>query len=116
MIEKLKEDFSPKPPKETRLRHVKAILRHSTRERLSMLRCPTIVIQAKDDLLIHPKHSESLVSAIPNAKLISFEHAGHGLVRQSNIDLNSVLATHLKGSDQVLGTEKIRTEKEVDSI
>lgn len=99
IIEKLREDFSPKPPKETRLSHVRAILRHNTRARLATLDCPTLVIQAKDDLLVNPKHSESLAAAIPEAKLVSFSQAGHGLVRQSNINLNSVLASHLESSD-----------------
>ena len=62
---------------------------------LSSIQCPALVIQAQEDLLVHPKHSESLAQAIPNAKLISFEHAGHGIVRQSNIDLNAVLREHL---------------------
>ena len=93
--EKLREDFTPKPPSKTRVNHVKAILKHDTRARLSSIQCPALVIQAQEDLLVHPKHSESLAQAIPNAKLISFEHAGHGIVRQSNIDLNAVLREHL---------------------
>ena len=105
IINKLKEDFSPKPPKETRLRHVKAILNHNTRDRLSTLDCPTLVIQASEDLLIHPKHSESLAAAIPGAELICFEQAGHGLVRQSNIDLNGALASHLLKAEQQDGAE-----------
>lgn len=94
LFRKLTEDFTPKPPASTRFRHFRAILRHRTQKRLKHLSCPTLVVQAQEDLLIHPKHSEALAAEIPKARLLSFAQAGHGIVRQSNIELSDKLKEH----------------------
>lgn len=96
ILSKLREDFSPKPPFTTRYRHIRAILGHNTQKRLKNLTKACLVIQAQGDLLVNPKHSLALQKAIPNAKLVSFKEAGHGIVRQSNISVNEHLLQHLQ--------------------
>lgn len=99
ILNKLREDFSPKPPASTRLRHFWAIFRHNTYRRLKNFDKASLVIQAQADLLVHPKHSVSLHEALPNAKLVSFAEAGHGIVRQSNISVSACLLAHLQEND-----------------
>jgi len=94
ILEKLKEDFTPKPPLQTRISHFKAILGHQTRVKLRQFLRPTLVIQAQEDLLVHPKHSLTLSTVIPNCRFVSFAQAGHGIVRQSNIALSDELLKH----------------------
>lgn len=97
---KLRADFTPKPPPSTRLRHIKAVLRHDVRSRLPKVAAPTLVVQALDDLLVHPKHSERIARLIPNARLVSFSDAGHGVIRQSRVPINEAIASHLAESEQ----------------
>lgn len=97
---KLVEDFTPKPPTKTRLSHLRAIRRHDTRRRLSQITAPTLVVQAQGDLLVRPKHSETIARLIPDAELVSLPSAGHGVIRQSNTDLNLHLARHLDDAEQ----------------
>lgn len=99
ILSKLREDFTPKPPFSTRYRHFRAILGHNTYRRLKHFDKASLVIQAQSDLLVHPKHSLSLHQALPNAKLVSFEEAGHGIVRQSNLSVNDCLLSHLQEHD-----------------
>jgi pimeloyl-ACP methyl ester carboxylesterase len=104
---KLREDFSPKPPTSTRLSHLRAIRKHDTRRRLKDLRAPTLIVRAEDDLLVHPKHSLTLSRLIPHAELVSFEHAGHGVIRQRNVPLNETLARHLADAERSASGEDI---------
>ena len=99
IMNKLREDFSPKPSFSTRYRHFRAILGHNTYRRLKHFDKPSLVIQAQADLLVHPKHSLTLHRALPNAKLVSFSEAGHGIVRQSNISVSDCLLSHLQEHD-----------------
>ena len=58
------------------------------------------MVQALDDLLVHPKHSERIARLIPNARLVSFPDAGHGVIRQSRVPINEAIASHLAESEQ----------------
>ena len=69
------------------------------RSRLPSIKAPTLVIQARDDLLVHPKHSERIARLIPNAQLVSFPDAGHGVIRQSRVPINETVASHLVESE-----------------
>ena len=99
ILRRLREEFTPKPPLSTRMRHFWAILRHQARARLHQVKVPTLIIQAQDDLLVKPKHSETLAQLIPHARLLSVPKAGHGVIRQSKISINDDLAHHLIDSE-----------------
>ena len=99
MIRKLREDFSPKPPLSTRLAHINAIRKHDTTDRLSTLTISTLIIHATQDLLVKPAHCAALTQLITGSSMISFENAGHGLIRQSRVDINTPIIKHLKNNE-----------------
>lgn len=95
---RLREDFTPKPKVRVRLSHILAVLRHNTKRRLDQIKVKTLVVQAQSDLLVNPKHSEALASQLPNAQLLSFADAGHGIIRQRNIPLAEAVLQHLSAA------------------
>jgi 3-oxoadipate enol-lactonase len=56
---------------------MRALSRFNSRERLSDIRCPVLVITGSEDRLIPPENSELLAKRIPGAKLHMVEGAGH---------------------------------------
>jgi len=60
------------------LRQGEAIACHDTLERLSAIRCPTLVSVAEDDILVPPRFSREIASRIPGADLHVIASAGHG--------------------------------------
>jgi pimeloyl-ACP methyl ester carboxylesterase len=51
------------------------------REPLSSIRAPTLVIHGTADPMFPIEHGEALAAAIPGARLLSLEDAGHGIFR-----------------------------------
>ena len=97
---RLGEDFSPTPPKSTNIRQMMAILRHNVRKKLHALDLPTLVIKASRDCLVSPQHSDTLHRLIPNSELLTFEDAGHGLIRREEPDLNQGIDEHLTRAEE----------------
>jgi len=60
------------------LRQGEAVASHDTLERLSAIRCPTLVSVAEDDILVPPRFSREIASRIPGADLHVIASAGHG--------------------------------------
>jgi pimeloyl-ACP methyl ester carboxylesterase len=56
---------------------IQAIYGFDAYDRLPQITAATLVLTGSDDVLIPPENSRSLVSRIPNARLIEFENAGH---------------------------------------
>jgi pimeloyl-ACP methyl ester carboxylesterase len=52
-----------------------------SREPLSSIAAPTLVIHGSADPMFPPEHGAALAEAIPNARLLKLEGAGHGLDR-----------------------------------
>ena len=94
--QQLTREFLPRPPSYVRLSHMKAIIKHNTRKRLSSLTSPTLIIQAQKDLLVHPKGSLRLHTLIPHSQLLSFAEAGHGVIRQVPSLINDPLLRFLQ--------------------
>ncbi len=84
-----------KPPTRTALRQLVAVIRHDTRLRLRAIRPPTLVIQPKGDLLVRPFHSALLHAAIPGARLVAIEDAGHGLTFHAAAAVNAAIRDHI---------------------
>jgi pimeloyl-ACP methyl ester carboxylesterase len=51
--------------------------RPNSTSQLSQFKFPTLVVAGKGDKLVPPTESESMAKAIPDAKLVMFEGAGH---------------------------------------
>jgi len=56
---------------------LKAIYAHDAYDRLSQIKCPTLVITGKDDALVPWENSRILAERIPGAELVLLEPAGH---------------------------------------
>lgn len=54
-----------------------AILAFDARTLYPQLRCPTLVVGARDDLVMPVWHAQEAASLIPGAQLLTFEHGGH---------------------------------------
>jgi 3-oxoadipate enol-lactonase len=79
--------------------HLHAVLRHDTRSRLARIQAPTLIIRPGRDVLVHPRNSDVLARHIPRARLLRFDHAGHGITFQCAADLNREIAQHVRQSD-----------------
>jgi len=60
------------------LRQGEAVAGHDALERLSAIRCPTLVSVAEDDILVPPRFSREILARIQGAELRLVTSAGHG--------------------------------------
>ena len=95
VYQRLTEEFIPRPPSKVRLSHLWAIIKHNTQKRLNTLKCPTLIIQAQQDYLVHPRGSLRLRILIPHSHFLSIPEAGHGVIRQDPSPINDALLTFL---------------------
>jgi len=72
---------------------MRAIQGHDTYERLPRINVPTLVIIGKEDGLVPPENSVTLVQRIPNADLVILSNASHLF----NIELPETTAEAVKG-------------------
>src|SRR5262249_28165665 len=56
----------------------RAISAFDSSGRLSAIRCPTLVLVGREDILIPVSFSEELARGIPGARLVVLEKTGHG--------------------------------------
>lgn len=99
LLEQIARDFSPLPSRQVRLRQLRAVLGHRCARRLKQLTLPTLLVSADLDLLVSPRHQRRLSSYLPHAKLIRYPNAGHGLIRQPDLDLSEQLAAHIGSAE-----------------
>ncbi len=84
-----------KPPTRTALLQLVAVIRHDTRARLTAIRPPTLIIKPMSDLLVRPFHSDRLHAAIPGARLLAIDDAGHGLTFHAAAAVNAAIREHV---------------------
>jgi 3-oxoadipate enol-lactonase len=78
------------------LRQTEAVLAHDTRDRLHLIRCPTLVAVGDQDLITPPLMSEELASRIPGARLARLPDVGHGAVWEAPEAFNRVCLDFLR--------------------
>ena len=84
-----------RPPRlRTVLGQLYAVNRHSTEPRLHQIRTPTLLVRPGRDILIRPSQTDRLAARIPNAEVLRFDDAGHGVTFQEAAALNAALRTH----------------------
>lgn len=88
--------FGVVQPKETMVAQLAAVRSHRTHHRLGALTLPTLVVRADQDRMIAPRLVDRLVRALPQARLVAFEDAGHGLIFQRAEALNRALLDHFE--------------------
>jgi pimeloyl-ACP methyl ester carboxylesterase len=77
------------------IRQVGALLRYDARDRLSMLDgLPTLVIGAGADRILRPSTSRALAGAIPGARYVEIDEAGHALPIEEAKRVAVLLAEH----------------------
>jgi 3-oxoadipate enol-lactonase len=80
------------------LEQLKALSRYDARERFHELGCiPTLVVSATKDRIAKPASGRALADAIPGARYVQIDDAGHGLPIQEPDRVNALLAEHWKG-------------------
>jgi len=90
----LKVRLGRPPPLRTVLGQLYAVWRHSTESRLSRIEMPTLLVRPGKDILVRPTQTDRLARLIPNARVLRFEEAGHGVTFQMAIELNQALREH----------------------
>ena len=75
------------------------MVRHRALERLRTVSTRTLVVQAGRDVLIDPRNSERLAEALPNAQMLRFPLAGHGIIHQEATALNAALREHFSACE-----------------
>ena len=76
-----------------------AVLGHDTLNRLPSLRMPTMLVRAGRDILIDPSRVDAIAAAIPDARVVRFDDAGHGLTYECAAALNDALLDHFAAAD-----------------
>jgi len=71
---------------------LEAIYKHDTYDRLHQIQTPTLVLTGKEDLLVPPENSRLLADAIPGARLIEFDDAGHIFFAEKADEVNRALS------------------------
>jgi 3-oxoadipate enol-lactonase len=90
----LRGDFGETPAR-TKLGHLLAVLRHGTERRLRHLAdLPTMIIRPGRDVLVSPGAADRLHRLIPGSRLVRYDDAGHGVIRQCADRLNADLLAH----------------------
>jgi len=77
-----------------------AVLRHGTARRLAHIGAPTLVITGSADRLVPPRNSEVLAAAIPGAKLVILQGAGHVFPLEREDETVRALTQHFLGAAQ----------------
>ena len=62
----------------------KSCLKHNTYEKLERIKCPTLIIGAKQDKVLGIVGSEELASKIENSELYIYEEYSHGVYEQAD--------------------------------
>lgn len=76
-------------------RSIDCIVTHDSRDLLSSIAVPTLVLAGEFDRETPPEYSQYLTEHIPGARLVVVPHAGHLLGAEAPEQVNRLLARHL---------------------
>ena len=71
--------------------HFRADLSHETRDRLSLINCPTLVVHGEEDLITLPWYNRTVADLIPNASYSTIPRAGHLAWLERPDELNALI-------------------------
>lgn len=87
-------------PRRYLLSQLSAVMGHHTAGELHRLaELPTLVVGAPHDVVIHPRESARLHRLIPNSRYVTFDDAGHGVIRQRGPEISRTLLDHFARSE-----------------
>ena len=78
------------------LRQLRAMARFDPMWRLrSLAGVRSLVVSGREDRIARPEYGRSLAAAIPGARYIELDHAGHAVPIESSAMINRLLAEHM---------------------
>jgi pimeloyl-ACP methyl ester carboxylesterase len=81
------------------MRQLKALARYDATDRLAGLSgIPTLVVSASEDRIAWPASGRALAAAIPGARHVEIEGAGHAVPITHADEVNGLLSRHLDGA------------------
>jgi len=75
---------------------MRALARFNVLDRLSALRCPTLIVTGENDTTVPPKNQLPLVQQIPGARQVILPNAGHALSVESPEAFNRLLLSFVR--------------------
>ena len=75
---------------------LKAILTYDFRDRLSQIKCPTLIVWGSDDMLVPRKDADEYERVIPNSRKVVFEDTGHSPMMERPEKFNDCLVEFLR--------------------
>jgi pimeloyl-ACP methyl ester carboxylesterase len=72
-----------------------ACLAHDTRDRLSALRAPVLLVAGSEDLFVAPEHSRQIADALPHTELEIFADCGHVMFYEAPQRFNELVTRFL---------------------
>ncbi len=103
MDKRMSDQLGRPAERSTVLAQLHAILRHSTGERLTAFRKPTLIIKPGRDILVPPHNSDRLRRRLAHARLLELEDAGHGAVFQKAREINQAIREHVASAERMEG-------------
>jgi 3-oxoadipate enol-lactonase len=82
-------------------RHFEADLGHETRDELSQISCPVLVVYGEEDLITLPWYNRTIAELIPGAVLREIPRAGHFLWLERPEQLNAAIEEFLVASSNL---------------
>jgi pimeloyl-ACP methyl ester carboxylesterase len=77
-------------------RQCDTILTHDAMDRLHTIQAPTHVVVGAEDILIPPRHSQTIAERIPGAKLTVLSDTGHCLFWETPSEFNRIVLEFLR--------------------
>jgi 3-oxoadipate enol-lactonase len=77
-------------------KQMEAVIGHSTKDRLHLIKAPTLVMTGTKDRIMSPNASEVIARLIPNAKLVKIEGASHAFSIEMPKRFNQEVLNFLK--------------------
>jgi pimeloyl-ACP methyl ester carboxylesterase len=77
---------------------IEGLRTHNTLDRLSKIKCPTLVITGTKDQVVKPGSSDTLARMIPDAKLVKLENGSHMVCTEMADEYNNLILRFLKQS------------------
>jgi len=93
-VRRIEEGLTKNPPDQAAyLRQMQYCVDHDTRDRLSQIRCPTLVATGLHDILTSPIQGRELAGWIDGAEYVEFEGASHGLIFEEIEEFSDLVRT-----------------------
>lgn len=83
------------------MKQLRALGRYDALDRLASVDVPTLVVSASGDRIALPSFGRELAQAIPNARYVEIDDAGHGVPIHRPAAINDLLREHLARNESV---------------